>query len=458
MNVRVSELLVRFMERLGVEVIFGMPGAHILPVYDGLYDSPIRSVLVKHEQGAAFMAGGYARASGKIGACITTAGPGATNLVTGIASAYADKLPILIVTGEAPTYLFGKGGLQESSGEGGSIDQSALFAGITRYHRIVERTDYLANVLNRAAQILRSPSPGPVLLSFPFNVQKELVDDAILDRIRVDAPPVRPRDTAPIERLTELLLAAESPVIVAGYGCIKAGGQELVTELSESLNVPVVTSLKGKGAISERSALWPRALGWRRYVSSKRRMTRPAVFRVPCSTRRVSSGKLPCRVLNAKNPCRVLSVPAYRLRQAGSLEGLATANELQIPQELAVHTGAKIYAALLAREIDNDQPRLALHVIDRDVIAVALLQLLQQRQRVVIVGEAHGLARVQGVERAEDRRVPEPLGDAAGVERIELVGAKMQMRMRLGHGASMGTLRGSDVAARTGIPERAANT
>ncbi|MDV3239295.1 MAG: thiamine pyrophosphate-binding protein, partial [Gammaproteobacteria bacterium] len=116
MNVRVSELLVRFMERLGVEVIFGMPGAHILPVYDALYDSPVRSVLVKHEQGAAFMAGGYARASGRIGACITTAGPGATNLVTGIASAYADKLPILIVTGEAPTYMFGKGGLQESSG------------------------------------------------------------------------------------------------------------------------------------------------------------------------------------------------------------------------------------------------------------------------------------------------------------------------------------------------------
>jgi acetolactate synthase-1/2/3 large subunit len=250
------------MERLGVEVIFGMPGAHILPVYDGLYDSPIRTVLAKHEQGAAFMAGGYARASGKIGACVTTAGPGATNLVTGIASAYADKLPILILTGEAPTYMFGKGGLQESSGEGGSIDQSALFAGITRYHKIVERTDYLANVLNRAAQILRSPSPGPVLLSFPFNVQKELVDAAILERIRVDAPPVRPRDqTQPIERLTELLLEAESPVIVAGYGCIKAGGQDLVSELSESLNVPVVTSLKGKGAISERSALSLGSLG-----------------------------------------------------------------------------------------------------------------------------------------------------------------------------------------------------
>ena len=116
MNIQVSELIVRYLERLGIEHIFGMPGAHILPVYDSLYDSKIHSVLAKHEQGAAFMAGGYARASGKIGACITTAGPGATNLVTGIANAYADKLPLLIITGEAPTYIFGKGGLQESSG------------------------------------------------------------------------------------------------------------------------------------------------------------------------------------------------------------------------------------------------------------------------------------------------------------------------------------------------------
>ena len=262
MNVKVSELIVRFMERLGIEVVFGMPGAHILPVYDGLYDSAIRTVLAKHEQGAAFMAGGYARASGKIGACITTAGPGATNLVTGIASAYVDKLPILVITGEAPTYMFGKGGLQESSGEGGSIDQSALFAGITRYHKIVERTDYLPNVLNRAAQILLSPNSGPVLLSFPFNVQKETVDETILDRIKTAFPVARSREqTERIARLTDLLLEAQSPVIVAGYGCIKSGGQALVSQLSESLNVPVVTSLKGKGAISEHSALSLGSLG-----------------------------------------------------------------------------------------------------------------------------------------------------------------------------------------------------
>ncbi|MCW8918083.1 MAG: thiamine pyrophosphate-binding protein, partial [Gammaproteobacteria bacterium] len=118
MNVTVSELIVKYLQRLGIDTLFGMPGAHILPVYDRLYNSGIQSVLVKHEQGAAFMAGGYARASGRIGACITTAGPGATNLVTGIANAYADKLPVLVITGETSTHIFGKGGLQESSGEG----------------------------------------------------------------------------------------------------------------------------------------------------------------------------------------------------------------------------------------------------------------------------------------------------------------------------------------------------
>jgi acetolactate synthase-1/2/3 large subunit len=149
MLIPVSELLVQYLERLGVECIFGIPGSHILPVYDALYDSSIKTVLAKHEQGAAFMASGHARATGGVGACITTAGPGATNLITGIASAYADHLPVIAITGEAPTYIFGKGGLQESSGEGGAIDQVALFAGITLYHKLIERTDYLGTVLNQ---------------------------------------------------------------------------------------------------------------------------------------------------------------------------------------------------------------------------------------------------------------------------------------------------------------------
>lgn len=262
MKIKVSELIVRYLERLGVEYIFGMPGAHILPVYDSLYNSSVKSILAKHEQGAAFMAGGYARASGKIGACITTAGPGATNLVTGIANAYADKQPILIITGETSTHIFGKGGLQESSGEGGAIDQESLFKGITKYNKIVERTDYLGNVLNRASKELFSDNPGPVLLSFPFNIQKELVDDDILDNIRTEKIPFSIHQDSPsINAFADLIIAAANPVIVAGYGCIKSDGQQLVSQLSESIGIPVTSSLKGKGVISEQSELSLGSLG-----------------------------------------------------------------------------------------------------------------------------------------------------------------------------------------------------
>ena len=266
MKVQVSELIVKYMERLGIDTIFGMPGAHILPVYDNLYDSSIQSVLAKHEQGAAFMACGYTRASGKIGACITTAGPGATNLVTGIANAYADKQAILIITGETPTYIFGKGGLQESSGEGGSINQSALFDSITKYNRVIERTDYLENVLNQVSKILLSDNSGPVLLSLPFNVQKEMVELDILDNIVTENKSATTKinnsqASQQIDHFVDLLKDSNRPVIVSGYGCIKSGAQSLVTELSQSLNIPVTSSLKGKGTINECSELSLGSLG-----------------------------------------------------------------------------------------------------------------------------------------------------------------------------------------------------
>ncbi|BAO44701.1 thiamine pyrophosphate-binding protein [Thiolapillus brandeum] len=262
MTSTVAELIVSYMERLGIRHIFGMPGAHILPVYDALYDSDIQSVLAKHEQGASFMAGGYARASGGIGACITTAGPGATNLVTGIANAYADRQPVLAITGETSTHIFGRGGLQESSGEGGSIDQIALFQGITRYNRIVERTDYLGNVLNRASRILLADNPGPVLLSLPFNVQKEKVDEAVLEDVMTRAHvQTHEPSCANAEDIVDMLLKARHPVIVAGYGCLRADAQEPLGRLSRWLNIPVASSLKAKGVVDESSGLSLGSLG-----------------------------------------------------------------------------------------------------------------------------------------------------------------------------------------------------
>lgn len=262
MKMKVSELIVRYMERLGIDHIFGMPGAHILPVYDSLYHSSIEAVLTKHEQGASFMAGGYIRASGNISACIATAGPGATNLVTGVANAYADKQPLLIITGETPTHIFGKGGLQESSGEGGSIDQTALFKGITKYNRVIERTDYLPQVLKQTSKILLSPNSGPVLLSFPFNIQNEEVDDSILDSIRTEKrEPSFYEESPSITAMSKLIIEASKPVIIAGYGCIQSGAGEVVTRLSELMSIPVTTSLKAKGVISEQSPLSLGSLG-----------------------------------------------------------------------------------------------------------------------------------------------------------------------------------------------------
>jgi acetolactate synthase-1/2/3 large subunit len=259
MNVTVSELIVRYLQRLGVEVLFGMPGAHVLPIYDRLHGSGVKSVLVKHEQGAAFMAGGYARVSNRVSACIATAGPGATNLVTGIANAHAERLPVLVITGETSTDIFGKGGLQESSGEGGAIDQCALFAGITRYRKLIERTDYLGQVLSQATRALLGPDPGPVLLSIPFNVQKELVDEDVLAQVHIPgAVPCLPVQGTSVAALADLIAASSSPVIVAGHGCLRAGARTEVANLAEALNIPVATSLKAKGVVAEGS---PLALG-----------------------------------------------------------------------------------------------------------------------------------------------------------------------------------------------------
>src|SRR5512139_4311659 len=164
MDIKVGSLIVKYLERLGTEYVFGIPGAHILPVYDALYDSGIKTILAKHEQGASFMAEGYARLSGKTGVCVATAGPGATNLVTGLANAYIDKLPVLALTGETPTYSFGKGALQESSGEGSCISQQDIFRGVTNYNVLVQRTDYLLTILRKTTGTLLSKKPGPVLL------------------------------------------------------------------------------------------------------------------------------------------------------------------------------------------------------------------------------------------------------------------------------------------------------
>jgi acetolactate synthase-1/2/3 large subunit len=276
MEVPVGRLVVKYLERLGTEYIFGIPGAHILPVYDALYHSEIRPVLTKHEQGASFMACGYARQSGKVGVCIATAGPGATNLVTGLANAYVDRLPVLAITGETPTYSFGKGALQESSGEGVCINQNDVFRGISRYNTIVQRTDYILNSLRTATGILLSENPGPVLLSFPFNVLKETVDEDLLDGVNFTARnPGRGAEIFPTEQITRLLKNSAYPVVVAGYGSVRSGAEDSISRFSSTTHIPVATSLKARGVIPESSRRCLGVLGITsnetafRYISEK---------------------------------------------------------------------------------------------------------------------------------------------------------------------------------------------
>lgn len=256
MDVTVSELIAHFLRRMEITHIFGVPGAHILPVFDGLCNADIKVILTKHEQGAAFMAGGYAVSSGKVGACIATTGPGATNLVTGIANAYVNGTPVLAITGETPTYSFGKGALQESSGDGTAINQNDIFRGITRYHKIIQRTDYLAQTLRFASNHLLSVLPGPVLLSFPYNLLREKVDLSILDDVEFSKPIVPEAGcSGRLEGVLKLMEDSKSPVIVAGWGCVAAGVEKEILSISSDLGIPVATSLKARAVIPETSVL-----------------------------------------------------------------------------------------------------------------------------------------------------------------------------------------------------------
>ncbi len=276
MNIKVSDFIVKYLERLGTEYVFGIPGAHILPVYDALYDTGIKSILTKHEQGASFMAGGYAQQSGKIGVCIATAGPGATNLVTGLANAYMDRLPVLAITGETPTYSFGKGALQESSGLGHSINQNYIFRGITKYHTIVQRTDYILKIFRDITGILLSRNPGPVLLSFPYNVLKETIDDSIIDNLRLSgASSQEGEDTLPSQEILSMINMSRYPVIIAGYGSVLSKAEDLMSGFCTKARIPIATTLKARGILPETSELSLGVLGITsnelayRYISEK---------------------------------------------------------------------------------------------------------------------------------------------------------------------------------------------
>ena len=227
----------------GVTDVFGYPGGAILPVYDALRKFPIHHVLVRHEQGAAHMADGYARASGKVGVAIATSGPGATNLVTGIATAMLDSIPIVCITGNVSSKILGTDAFQE-------VDITGITLPITKHNFLVNRTEDLAAALRHAFQIAVSGRPGPVLVDITKDAQQ---GTAIFDFAAAKPRPYRPHPMLSVEdsglaQAAELIRNSKRPVILAGHGVSESGAMEQVRTLAERAQIPVGLTLLGLGA------------------------------------------------------------------------------------------------------------------------------------------------------------------------------------------------------------------
>lgn len=249
MSMSGAQVLLECLRQEGVEHIFGYPGGAALPVYDALYDCrDIRHILVRHEQGAAHMADGYARASGKVGVCIATSGPGATNLVTGIANAYMDSIPIVAITAQVRTHAIGKDAFQEA-------DITGITAPITKHNYLVKHVEELPRTVAEAFQIARTGRPGPVLIDVPMDVNLARYDWGPRTYPKgLDIASYRPRVKGhgiQIRRAAEAIAAASRPVLYVGGGAITAGAHEQVRELAERTNTVVTTTLMGKGIIDE---------------------------------------------------------------------------------------------------------------------------------------------------------------------------------------------------------------
>lgn len=230
----------------GVDVMFGFPGGYILPFYDTLPQYPqLRHILVRHEQGAAHAADGYARATGKVGVCVATSGPGATNLVTGLANAYMDSVPIIALTGQVTIPFIGKDAFQE-------IDITGITLPITKHSYVATDTATLATTIKEAFHIARTGRPGPVLIDLPRDVQLNQADFHYPEKVNLPGYkiPTRGHPTQ-LKNAAKLINEAQKPLIIAGRGVIISGASEELKELAETCQIPVITTLLGIGSFPE---------------------------------------------------------------------------------------------------------------------------------------------------------------------------------------------------------------
>lgn len=253
-----AEVIVHSLEKHGVEYVFGVPGGAIEPLNTALYKSSIEVIVAKHEEGAAFMADGYARVGGNIGVCCSTAGPGATNMITGVASSFGDSIPVIALTGQVSTSLFGKGAIQEFSIQ--SFGIVSIFRQVSKYSDIIINENKAGEMISKARRLAVTGRKGPVHLNLPADIMKRRVTDDRHERCSTTR--MMGFDRAAVKQAAQLLLSAKRPVIVAGWGTVLSRADAELRELAEMLDIPVATSPKAKGILSESHPLSLGVLGF----------------------------------------------------------------------------------------------------------------------------------------------------------------------------------------------------
>jgi acetolactate synthase-1/2/3 large subunit len=250
MEMNGGQALIRSLELEGVEVIFGLPGGAILPVYDPIIDSPIRHILVRHEQGAGHMAEGYAHATGRPGVAMVTSGPAATNIVTPLCDAYLDSVPLVVITGQVPLAAIGTDAFQE-------CDTTGITMAVTKHNFLVTDAQDIPQTIHEAFHIATTGRPGPVLVDVPKDIVDPVNPRSAMqwyEPTSVDLPGYRPQvepDPALVRAAAELILRSTRPVIYAGGGILKARAAEALRELAELCDIHVVTTLMARGAFPD---------------------------------------------------------------------------------------------------------------------------------------------------------------------------------------------------------------
>jgi len=244
-----AQMIIKCLKEEGVDVIFGYPGGKVIPLYDALFDSDIRHILVRHEQGAAHAADGYARVTGKTGVCVATSGPGATNLVTGIANAHMDSIPMVAITGQVGTPQIGTDAFQEA-------DITGITAPITKHNYLVKNVKDLPQIIKEAFIIASTGRPGPVLIDIPVDITTDLIDENF--KVNISLPGYKPTLKGNLKQVKEAakkIAESKKPIIFSGGGVILSGASENLRKFVKVAKIPVITSLLGIGSFPETDSL-----------------------------------------------------------------------------------------------------------------------------------------------------------------------------------------------------------